>query len=316
MKRVITGSLLFVGAVVVAIYIFIPSTLTLSKTEIVPLPEETVLRLMKDNQNWQRWTKGHDDTIVQQDSKNKFFVRGRDTVQLGDVVQNGVQVTLRNGPIYTSGAITILPLSIDSAALQWETTIASGNDPFTKIQRYKQAIQTKKNMTAILQRVKEFAQQPEHVYGHKFSVGSTIDTLLVAIRTTQTSYPNTEAIYALVKRLQHYISQQGARQTAYPMTNITRVTDGEYHLMVAVPTNKLLPPKGDIMQRKLVPGKYIVANVNGGPVTIEHAFAMMQLYMTENKKVEIAIPFQTLITDRTRETDTTKWVTKINYPIL
>jgi len=30
----------------------------------------------------------------------------------------------------------------------------------------------------------------------------------------------------------------------------------------------------------------------------------------------IAIPFQMLITDRTKETDSTKWITRLYYPVV
>jgi hypothetical protein len=231
-------------------------------------------------------------------------------------LQNAVQVNIKNATINTTGTINVLPFSIDSSALQWEVTLASGSTPLTKFNRYKQAISIKKNMTAILQNIKSFAQEPRNLYGFDFSIGSTVDTLLVATKTVHAFYPGTEAIYQSVANLQQYAVKEGARQTSFPIANITKVANNEFQLMVAIPVNKHLPGNNTFFYRKMVPGKFLVAEVNGGSATVEYAIKMMELYMAENRKSAIAIPFQTLITDRTKEADTTKWITKINYPTL
>jgi hypothetical protein len=41
----------------------------------------------------------------------------------------------------------------------------------------------------------------------------------------------------------------------------------------------------------------------------------MKNYVEDNKKTSPAIPYQSLITNRLTETDTTKWVTKLYYPV-
>ena len=42
----------------------------------------------------------------------------------------------------------------------------------------------------------------------------------------------------------------------------------------------------------------------------------MEQYVSDHKYVRIAIPFQSLVTDRMNEPDSSKWITKIYYPIM
>jgi hypothetical protein len=86
--------------------------------------------------------------------------------------------------------------------------------------------------------------------------------------------------------------------------------------MVAIPVNKVLRDDDPFAFKRMVPGNILVAEVNGGKYTIEKALAEMELYIKENKLKPPAIPFESMITDRSREPDTSKWVTRIYYPIL
>jgi hypothetical protein len=66
----------------------------------------------------------------------------------------------------------------------------------------------------------------------------------------------------------------------------------------------------------MVPGKILVAEVKGGEQRVREAAANLQNYVDDYKLKSPAIPFESLVTDRTKETDTSKWITKLYYPIL
>jgi hypothetical protein len=41
----------------------------------------------------------------------------------------------------------------------------------------------------------------------------------------------------------------------------------------------------------------------------------MKNYISDYQRTVMAIPFQSLVTDRRKEADTTKWLTKLYFPI-
>ncbi len=68
--------------------------------------------------------------------------------------------------------------------------------------------------------------------------------------------------------------------------------------------------------RRMVPGYFIVSEVKGGPFTIGEAVKQLDFYISDYKKTVMAKPFQTLVTNRLTETDTSKWITKISIPVM
>jgi len=67
---------------------------------------------------------------------------------------------------------------------------------------------------------------------------------------------------------------------------------------------------------RLVPGKYLTTEVTGGPGSVAAALSGLKDYIRDYQRTIMAIPFQSLVTDRMQVTDTTRWVTRIYYPIL
>ncbi len=86
--------------------------------------------------------------------------------------------------------------------------------------------------------------------------------------------------------------------------------------MVAIPVNKTITPNNEFLLKKMVPGKILVTEVRGGIHTINQAQKNIELYMNDHHLVSPAIPFHSLVTDRSKEADTAKWITKIYYPVM
>ena len=105
-------------------------------------------------------------------------------------------------------------------------------------------------------------------------------------------------------------------QTGYPMLNITPLDNGQFQFQVAVPVNKMLADKGTIFSRRMVPGNFMMLEAKGGPKTVDHAMQQLQQYAIDYQRTYMAIPFQVMVTDRLNEQDTTKWVTRIYYPVM
>jgi hypothetical protein len=58
-----------------------------------------------------------------------------------------------------------------------------------------------------------------------------------------------------------------------------------------------------------------MAEVKGGLFSVINGEEELTYYLSDYKKNSPAIPFQSLVTNRLLEIDTSKWVTKLYYPI-
>jgi hypothetical protein len=85
--------------------------------------------------------------------------------------------------------------------------------------------------------------------------------------------------------------------------------------MVALPVNRIVAGKGDVFFVRMVPGHFLRTEVTGGPHTIANAHRMMDQYFKDFNRVTMAIPFEYLVTDRLKEADTSKWITRVYGPV-
>jgi hypothetical protein len=119
----------------------------------------------------------------------------------------------------------------------------------------------------------------------------------------------------LLGKIRAYILERGAVESGYPIANVTPEKDSGYQLMAAVPVDRVLPDKGKIFFRRMVPAKFLIAEVRGGDHTVRAAFDHMREYIADHQRTVMAIPFQTIVTDRMKEQDTTKWSTWLYCPV-
>jgi hypothetical protein len=139
----------------------------------------------------------------------------------------------------------------------------------------------------------------------------------VSAKQSFSHYPTTADVYAMIARLRNYINQSGAKELFSPMLNIARTDSTTYSAQVGLPVDRVLPQKDDITSKWMMKGgNILMGEVTGGEKQIEEAQKQMELYISDYQRSMIAIPFQMLITDRTKEPDTTKWVTQLYYPVV
>jgi effector-binding domain-containing protein len=187
-------------------------------------------------------------------------------------------------------------------------------NPFKRIRYYLLAKKIHNDMGDILINLKNFLENRKNIYGITIRLLKVTDTILVATNYASNTYPSTTTIYDLIKNLTEYISAKGAKTTNYPMLSITG-NGGLFKTMVAIPVNKITLENNTFLYKRMVPGKILVTEVTGGVHTTAHALKQLETYIEDHNLQSPAIPFESLITDRSKEADTGRWVTKIYYPI-
>jgi hypothetical protein len=291
----ISGAIAIVGV----IYLFIPSKITISTETIGHRNISAADRCFQNISQWDKWwpkSTGCDYRVT-----GVFYSDVRVSMQCADNSK-------------WNGDIRITPLNGDSTLISWECGSA-GNDLFKRIKLSRHKKEIRQNMEAILSSFKTYIEDARNIYGVDFYRTMSNDFTLVTMTFLTTTYPTTAGIYLKIDSLRKYIISQGAKQMNPPMLNVSKISDTKYNTTIAISVNKRLAGNNRISIKNFVPWKMLEGEVHGGVYTVEKAFEGMQKYKIDYNISIMALPFQSLITDRRQEQDTTKWVTKICAPI-
>ena len=292
---------------IISVYFFIPEKLTFSESVLVNANPHGAYRCLTDKN---QWSKVLGVTVT----KNAFGYNGQQYV-ISDKIIDGIIVNIKNKDSFDSSVIRVLPLSIDSSAIVWEGSIATGLNPFKKIAIYFYEKNHLKDINDILGNIKQYLNQEENVYGLSIRKEQIKDSILMYLKRTYTSYPDDKIIYETINTINNYLVSKGAHQTNAPMLNITKSDSSGYVTTVALPMDKYIDGKGNIELKNLILGNVLVTEVKGGQATILNAGHVIESYITDHQYSSPGISYQSLITDRIAEKDTAKWITKICYPV-
>lgn len=303
MKKWILVSVCVLVVAVICVDVFIPSTLTITRVEPLLCRPAAAFPFLSDEARWRQWWP---ENVTRDD----FHIRR--------LAYQTLNIGIREGKQVLDSRMSLLPVSSqDSTLIYWETQLHCGWSPFDRIRQYRRATGLSKVMDEILGHAGKFLGKMENLYGVSIGEVSTKDTLLIARRVEVPRLPTNEDIYEQVDRLQKYISAEHVHQNGNPMVNFTESEEkkGTYRLMVALPVASRMQGRDDITFMRLIPGKYLITEVTGGPGTIAMGLSGLKGYIRDYQRTVMAIPFQSLVTDRRQVADTTRWVTRIYYPI-
>lgn len=310
MKKVLTIAVVILLLLVAGVYLLIPRQITDTHYVKFKSTPGAAERFLAQKDKWKAWWPG---TV---NADGSFSYNEYTYLQSVPPLPNMVNIDMSNKSDSVSGRITILPLSKDSVGLAWESITNTSNNPFQKIRVYNNTRGFNSQIRQVLDSFRLFLEKTENVYGLTVTQEKVTDTLLVTTKKISDKSPTTEEAYQLIGQLRNYVDAQGAQAVNPPMLYVSYTEDNRIQTMVAIPVNKVLPGTPSIVFKRMVPGKILVTEIKGGPYTVKQAFAQLELYAEDNKKVAPAIPFEMLMTDRIQEKDTTKWVTRIYYPTL
>jgi effector-binding domain-containing protein len=316
MKKVLMALLLILISLLAGIYSVIPTQPIVSTLLIIRSSAHSTYKYLAEGNNWIRWwpqnsTKSHPHSPYE---INSFYFKEY-TYQINQAFANAVEVLIRHKNSNIKTIITIVSLKNDSIKVEWQFNYVASQNPIKRIQQYQQAIEIKENMKVLLFSLKSFIEKNQNVYNINIRREKVKDTLLVATKITLVNYPTSSDISTLINRLRKYIVQEKAIETNYPMLHVTALDSSHFETMVAIPVNRALNGDSNISFKRMVPGKILVVEVKGGKYTIDQAFAQLQNYLSDYHLESPAIPFESLVTDRVDEPDSSKWITKIYFPI-
>lgn len=293
------------------VYVIIPHAIKL--TEIVKIAGNAKAgnRSLMNKSEWKKWWPSYSSHKSNKDlfRYNNYNFKARNSYF------EGIEMEIRKDKRTFPSILRILPVSVDSSLVIWKLTIKNNNNPISRIKNYTEAGSIRGNMKTILQSLVSYLGNPEKVYGIKIENQRVKDTLLISTKLITKDYPSVPRIYSAIEILQNFIKSRKAKETNHPMLHVDKTENG-YVTMVAIPVNRQLKSNRECAFKRMVPGNILVSQVTGGVFTVQEALRQMDNYVEDNKLTSPAIPFESLITDRLKERDTSKWITKLYYPIL
>jgi uncharacterized protein YndB with AHSA1/START domain len=308
-------ALLVIGILLLAfisIYFIIPQNITATSTVTVDATDGNVFKFLVKKEAWPKWWPGEHTAT----DSNLFAYNGMMYTIKKDA-NSYIEVNINTTKVELDSKINYQAADDGSTVVTWEAVKQSSINPFERIAEFVRIKNEQRDMDSILARFKQFIQKDANVYGLQIKINKVKDGIMLATNTVSKTPPSVAVVYGMVADLRKQIAAQNATETNKPMLNITRVDDGQYHVMVAVPINKEIKPGANsVINKMVVGGNIITTEVKGGRGTIENAFAQLQNFRKDYKLTGVAMPFELMLTDRTAEKDTSKWVTQLYWPIL
>ena len=196
----------------------------------------------------------------------------------------------------------------------------SSKSYFDNISNYNNYRHIDKTLKLMLSSFQSFILKTENVYGFKFKKELVSDSTLISLRGISKNYPTVNEIYETIFKLESFSKKFGASQTNPPMLNIYNTGGDGYEYMLALPINKFINinafDKQITPKRMLVGGNLIVSDtIIGDRKRIDIALKEIEFFKKDNNLLSPAIPYESIITNRLTQKDSSKWETKLYYPI-
>ncbi len=308
MKRFLLIISLLLSIVLCAVY-FIPTQQTFIYGINVNCTEDGAIRYIIQKDKWQRWLPG-------EKKENQFYNYKNIQYRFDNILLNGIEATVVHGDDSTKGFLQFLYYGIDTTRLQWTSAITLSANPFKRIAGYMQIQKLKKTVELFVNETGNYFNKPENIYGFKVENQKQFEISLVSVKHTFDHYPTTTEIYSIIQSVKDYIHAKGGKEKDFPMLYVYQESTNTYEAMAAIPVKIELPSEGKFKLKRMMMGSILMAEVKGGVASVTTAEIELKNYVKDYKKIAPAIPFQSLVTNRLLETDTSKWVTRLYYPIM
>lgn len=287
----------------------LPETRETRRTTDIPAPAAAVLRRLTQPDGIGTWwpgTAGPDTS----------WSLGHGLFHYREAYVGSVTLTARHGSLPTEIAIGAAGSSTSTTLTLTATSRLPAN-PWARLRETLAYGSVRADLDTLLARLANRFANPDELYRFHIERQQVSDATLVSLKQDYDHPPATEEVYALIARVQTHIAAKGARPTNHPMLNIyPREGGGGVTAQVAVPTDRELASEGPFLLKRMLPGgNILMAEVRGGRPSVDSCLQALEDYARDRNILSPAIPFQSLVTDRLAEKDSTRWVTRVYYPV-
>ncbi len=309
----------FIALVVISLsaYILIPGTIQVVSSAVMQTSENGTERIIMNKKTWSNWWNySSKDSLSKTPTKTlENFTLNADSFEITELLYKAAKINIKHKSQSLETKLILIPLNVDSTGVQWSYSIKSSLNPYSRILQYLDASKVKNNMDQVLAHLKDYLQKDENVYGIHITRESTKDTTLVLTKVILVNHPTTNDIYNTIHQLQQFAKNNNAIATGNPIYNISPKENNKFQLMCALPINHKIVPNAQFSNISMVKGSFMVTEVIGGDSTLNDAAKIMRLYFEDFHRVTMAVNFTMLVSDRLYQTDSSKWISKLYYPV-
>jgi hypothetical protein len=294
-------------------YILIPSTLKVSSLTKTERNVAGSFRSLSNKSDWAKWWPGGPGRpmpFCTDFLECKFHYNGNEYAISG-LYYNALTISISQGNQNDESRIDLISIQNDSTYIHWDYIVHTSHNPLVRIGQYRKAAQQKADMDSILNHLKNFLNSVANVYGHDIRLIMAQDTTLIVINLKTSSPPTTEEIYRCYKSLRAYAAANNAKENNFPMLLPNKNTPGAFETFVALSIDKALPDKGKILHRRYVPWKDLMLEVKGGDSAIARGRKELDNYVNDNQIQVMSKTYESLVTDRNLEKDSSRWITRL-----
>jgi ACT domain-containing protein len=298
---------------IIYLYLFLPRIVSIDRKLEATINLKTLQRGVLDEKTWKAWWPGKK---VDANGKTFFEYNGY-TYSITDKQLSTITLSVQKENFSTTAVINFIPRDETHVIISGHINEELPAMPVNRIRTYLHSKALSNDLGDLLEHIKQFYSNNDHVYGFHIEKAIVKDSSLISTSGISKGYPQPPFIYKMINDLKAYALSHDAKQTDYPMLNVYTQDSINFLTRVALPVNKKLPSSGNIEYRWMLGGgNILVTEVKGGPGSINAAIHQVENYITDYNRVPPAISFQSLLTDRTKEPDTAKWITKLYYPVM
>ncbi len=314
MKKILLAIVSVILMLTILTFIFIPAKLTVAILRPVNTTYTGFDTCLHNLKKWEQWWPDESG----KNSHDSLFVYKGISYKLSAPLSDGAFVQIRLGAKTFKSQIKTVTTVRDSVMAEWRLVLQSGNNPLTRLSHYFFAKKIKKSMTVVFDSLCQFAGKTENIYTYPIKRTTFTEVNLIAYRFKSNGYPTTENIYDAINKLRQYLKSHGATEKYYPMMNNQKTDSSHFENMIAISIDKLIPENGEFFISKMVPmeDRFLRTELTGGPFSIDKAHKAIEKYMLDHALPAPAIPFEILVTERNKVTDTVSWKTIIFYPTM
>jgi hypothetical protein len=298
---------------IICIYFFLPHNITIDKKTEARINLKTLQRGLLDDNTWKEWWPGKN---VDTNGSTSFEYKGY-TYFITDKQLTTTTLSVRRDNFSTTAAINYIPHDASHVIISGHINEDLPLMPVNRIRAYINLKALSNDLGDLLEHIKRYYSNDDHIYGIHIEKALVKDSSLISTSGNSKGYPGPVFIYGMINQLKAYAHAHNASQTDYPMLNVYTQDSINFLTRVALPVDKKLPSSGKIEYRWMLGGgNILVTEVKGGPGSINNAIHQMENYISDYNRTPPAISFQSLVTDRAIEPDSTQWITKLYYPVM
>lgn len=299
-----------------AVYLFIPEKLLVSSVATMNATDNGTQRFLIDETQWHNWW-NYPDTSgnTNHQARGTSYVTNNISFSIKEKLYRSLLINITLQQAQIDSKLTVIPLKLDSTAVEWQFSLHGGYNPFKRIKQYLIAKTAKKSMDDVLLHLQDFLSKNENIYGIAIQKETTKDTLYLTRKVFLQKEPGNAEIYQLIKTINNYAAAKKLNPGGNPIYNITLLDNQKYQLMAGVPINKDLPDGNGYSTKHMVKGSFMTTDVIGGVIAVQKASKALQQYFSDYRKTSMAMNFTMLVTDRLFQPDSSRWVTKLYMPV-